>query len=144
MISGPEGDFRGGGHRFIRLEHVGIAVHDAGAAARRYAELGFRVEGPETLESERVRTYFAYGGGGCLELLEPLDGKSVISRFLGRRGEGVHHVAFRVDDLEASVRELGTVGGVRRGTRGRRVAFIHPKDAHGVLIELVEGGEGDP
>jgi len=133
--------------RFEKIDHIGVAVKDSALAAKTYASLGFDVQGPEVVESEGVKIYFAHVSESSIELLEPTRADSPIAKFLEKRGEGMHHVAFMVDDIEKAVAEAGgepvTLGGVRMGSRGMRVVFIHPKNCHGVLIEFVQrvGGQ---
>ena len=125
------------------LDHVGIAVADLEAALRFYRDaLGLEVEGSEEVGSQRVRAHFLPAGAPKLELLEATDPASTIARYVEKRGPGLHHVTFRVDDLAAAlaslqargVRLIDTVP--RPGAEGALVAFIHPSAAHGVLVEL--------
>jgi methylmalonyl-CoA epimerase len=129
----------------MRLHHVGVAVRDLAAAARFYREaLGLRPGVPERLEGDGVAVLFVAAGAVLLELLQPLDRDGPVARFIARRGEGLHHVAFAVPDVvvalaEARAAGLGVVDAAPRpGAHGRRVAFLHPRDLHGVLVELVE------
>ncbi len=126
------------------VDHIGIAVHSLDEAIATYGKLlGLAVGERDKLVSDGVRIAFLNAGNLQLELLESL-GDGPISRFLAERGEGVHHVAFRVDDIAQALanakangyRLVDTVP--RRGARGRLVAFLHPKAAHGVLIEFVQ------
>ncbi len=128
-----------------RLEHVGIAVRAPAAVAELLEQLlGIVQYKTEEVESEGVRTYFLDAGGAKLELLETLRDSSPVARFLERRGEGVHHLAFEVDDVAETMRrgrQLGLVPlseGPIRGADGKRVAFFHPRGTHGVLIEVCE------
>lgn len=129
-----------------RLHHVAVAVRSVDEALRVYAgALGLELVAAEEVEPEGVRVAMlrAPGGGPLLELVEPLREDSSVARFLERRGEGLHHIAFEVDDLEGAVAALrGRVTLVddrpRRAAGGRRAVFVHPKSAHGVLVELVE------
>jgi methylmalonyl-CoA epimerase len=129
--------------RLLRIDHLGIAVKSLEEASRAYETLGFRVEGVHEVPTEKVRTAFLPIGESQLELLEPTDASSVIARFLEKRS-GLHHVCFVVDDIEAALGELKTRGvplldeAPRVGAGGCRVAFIHPKGAGGVLVELKE------
>ncbi|MBI2194200.1 MAG: methylmalonyl-CoA epimerase [Planctomycetes bacterium] len=126
----------------MQLDHVGIAVRDLDASVALHArKLGGRVMHRERLDTEGVEVAFV----GRTELLAPLPGSSgPLARFLAERGEGLHHVAYRVGDLDAelaalSARGLDAVAGYpRRGARGFRVAFLHPKSCGGVLVELCE------
>jgi len=126
------------------VDHIGIAVRSLDEAIATYGTLlGLAVGERDELVSDGVRIAFLDAGNLHLELLEAL-GDSPISRFLAERGEGVHHVAFRVDDIVQALakakangyRLVDTVP--RRGARGRLVAFLHPKSSHGVLIEFVQ------
>ena len=129
--------------KLVRIDHLGIAVKSLEEASRAYEALGFRVEGVHEVPTEKVRTAFLPIGESQLELLEPTDGSSVIARFLEKRS-GLHHVCFVVDDIEAALGELKTRGvplldeAPRVGAGGCRVAFVHPKGAGGVLVELKE------
>ncbi len=134
----------------FRLDHVAIAVPDLEAALAFWRDqLGARFIGTEEVPGEKVRVAFldtgdAETGGAKTELLEPTAPDSPIARFLERGGKGLHHVAYRVEDIEATLATLATAGArlIHKtpvpGSRGTRVAFIHPSAAGGVLIELVE------
>jgi methylmalonyl-CoA/ethylmalonyl-CoA epimerase len=132
-----------------RLDHVGVAVPDLDAAIAFYERtFGMRCVHQETNEEQGVReAMLAVGSepdGGYLQLLAPLRPDSPIGRFLDRHGPGVQQVAYTVDDLDAtsaSLREQGVrllYDAPKRGTAGSRINFVHPKDAGGVLVELVE------
>jgi methylmalonyl-CoA/ethylmalonyl-CoA epimerase len=129
--------------KLLRIDHLGIAVKGLEEAGRAWEALGFRVEGVHEVETEKVRTAFLPIGESQLELLEPTDPSSVIARFLEKRS-GFHHVCFVVDDLEQALVELKARGvplldeAPRVGAGGCRVAFVHPKAAGGVLVELKE------
>jgi methylmalonyl-CoA/ethylmalonyl-CoA epimerase len=134
--------------RFGGIDHLGIAVADLEAATRLYRDvLGFAVSGGEFLPDRGLEVRFVETGNSRIELLGATRGDSEISAFLERRGEGIHHLCLAVNDIEGTVagmRERGAriVGaGIQRGAHGNRVAFIHPKSTHGVLIELVEKTE---
>ena len=132
---------------FRRIDHVGIAVRDLDEAIAFY-ELAFGVTPvhEEVNEEQGVREAMMAVGdsGSCVQLLAPLTPESTIARFLDRSGPGVQQVAYRVDDVEAVATTLRARGvrllydSPRRGTSGSRVNFVHPKDAGGVLVELVE------
>jgi methylmalonyl-CoA epimerase len=129
----------------VRLHHVGIAVPDLAAAARVYREaLGLPPGVPEHVERDAVAVLVVPAGGVLLELLQPLDDRGPVARFLARRGPGVHHVAFAVPDVTAALERARAAGvtpideAPRPGAHGWRVAFLHPRDLHGVLVELVE------
>lgn len=127
----------------LKVDHLGIAVPSLDAAVAAYEALGFRVEARHEVPSEKVRTAFLPVGESHLELLEPTDPTSVIARFLERRS-GLHHVCVLVDDLDAALAEMRSRGvplldeNPRVGAGGCRVAFVHPKGAAGVLLELKE------
>jgi len=125
------------------LHHVGIAVADLAAAVDRWCGLlGAEVEAEEEVESQGVRAVALWTGTGRVELLAPLAADTPVGRFLERRGEGLHHVAFGVDDVVAELRLLRDGGATlidvepRQGLYGP-VAFVHPETMGGVLIELV-------
>ena len=126
-----------------RIDHLGVAVHDLAEAVRAYEALGFSLEAVQEVEAERVRTAFLPVGESHLELVEPMDKTSVIARFLKSRS-GLHHICLVVDDIEEALLELKTHGVSlvdevpRVGAGGCRVAFVHPRSAAGVLIELKE------
>lgn len=127
------------------LEHIGIAVHDAATVAHVYADLfGISPYKQETVTSEHVRTHFIQVGQTKLELLESLDPSSAIASFLGKRGEGLHHLAFEVENLPAEIERLQALGyqplnlTPKPGADSKHIAFLHPKQTHRVLIELCE------
>jgi LAO/AO transport system kinase len=127
----------------LPIDHLGIAVRELQGAIEAYEAAGFTVERIEEVPTEKVRAAFLPAGDAHLELLEPTDPSSVIARFLEKRG-GIHHVCFRVPDIEAALARLKAAGvalideSPRPGAGGCRVAFLHPKAAAGVLIELKE------
>ena len=127
----------------LKIDHLGIAVPDLAQAVAAYEALGFRVESTHEVPTEEVRAAFLPVGEARLELLEPTDPTSVIARFLERRS-GLHHVCVLVDDIEAALASLKQAGvelidvAPRPGAGGSRVAFLHPRAAGGVLLELKE------
>lgn len=132
-----------------KIDHVGIAVNSLEEAVPLWRGLlGEAPAGREVVEDESVRVAFFGRGAGRVELLEPTDPDSPVGRHLRRRGEGVHHVCLRVDDLEAAVERATARGaelvppGVREGAGGHRVAFLHPRSTGGVLVELSEPAAG--
>jgi methylmalonyl-CoA/ethylmalonyl-CoA epimerase len=134
---------------FLRIDHIGIAVDDLDDALRLYSEkLGMREQHRETVEDQGVEAVLLEIGEGHVELLVPLGPETAVGRFLERHGPGVHHVAYRTDDIESALESLREVGlrlideQPRIGIRGSRVAFVHPKSTGGVLTELVEPAEG--
>jgi methylmalonyl-CoA/ethylmalonyl-CoA epimerase len=133
------------------VDHVGVAVHDLDEALAFYAEVfGFSVVHREDNVEQGVREAMVAVGpdGPCLQLLAPLTPDSAIARFLDRSGPGLQQLAYRVssiDDAMAAVRAQGMrllYDEPRRGTAGSRINFVHPKDAGGVLVELVEPAHG--
>jgi methylmalonyl-CoA epimerase len=129
----------------VRLDHIGIAVTDLPAAELLYlTAMGGRIVGREELPAEQVRLVFIEAGGALFELLAPAGAEGPIARFLTSRGEGLHHLAFEVSDLEDALRDAAAAGmrpvdaQPRRGARGRLIAFLHPSAARGVLVELVQ------
>ena len=138
-----------------RIDHVGLAVRDLDEAIAFYARtFDVHVVHEEVNEEQGVREAMldVGGSGSCIQLLAPLSPESPIARFLDRSGPGVQQVAYGVDDIDEVTADLRAKGvrllydEARRGTAGSRVNFVHPKDAMGVLVELVEaappGGPG--
>ena len=132
---------------FTHIDHVGIAVPDLDAAIAFYEETyGMAMLHQETNEEQGVREAMMGVGesGSCIQLLAPLSPESTIAKFLDRNGQGIQQLAFRVDDVEHVAEVLRGRGlrllydAPRRGTSDSRVNFIHPKDAGGVLVELVQ------
>ena len=129
--------------KVLKIDHLGIAVPSLDEAVRAYEALGFAVESTHLVPTEKVRAAFLPVGESRLELLEPTDPSSVIARFLEKR-KGLHHVCVLVEDIEEALAELKARGvetldeSPRVGAGGCRVAFIHPKAAGGVLLELKE------
>lgn len=138
---------------FRAIDHVGIAVHDLEAALKEYEQrFGMHVTHIEVNDDQGVveaMLTVGDGGGPPLQLLAPLREDSPLTKFLGKRGEGVQQIAYTVDDIEiatAVLRERGVevlYDEPRAGTAGSRVNFIHPKNAGGVLVELVEQASDD-
>lgn len=126
-----------------KLDHIGIAVKSLDAA-RVYQAMGLDIEHVETVESQGVRTAFLAIGDSHLELLEPTGPESTVAKFIEKRGEGIHHICLRVDDIEAHLAKLRSEGfrlineTPVPGAHGCRVAFLHPAAGNGVLIELSE------
>ena len=127
-----------------KLDHIGIAVKSIDAAKKIYEDLGLTIEHVESVETQRVRTAFLSAGDANLELLEPSGPDSTIAKYIEKRGEGIHHLCFRVDDIEAHLARLKERGyrlineAPVPGAHGCRVAFLHPAAGNGVLIELSE------
>ncbi|HEV2529357.1 MAG TPA: methylmalonyl-CoA epimerase [Thermomicrobiales bacterium] len=128
----------------MTLHHVGIVVGDLAAAVVRYEALGFAPAGREVVTDQGVEVAAFHAPPGYVELISPLDPNGAIARFHAKRGDGMHHAAYRVDDLAAELNRLVAAGvrlidrTPRIGLHGWRVAFIHPEACAGVLTELVE------
>ena len=128
------------------LQHIGVAVESIESAARVYRGLlGLEVRAVEDVPAEGVRAGFLpLAGGGAIELLEPTAAESAVGRFLARHGPGIHHLSFRVPDCRAAIRAAEAAGvraippAPRPGADGALVAFFHPQDTGGVLIEVSE------
>jgi methylmalonyl-CoA/ethylmalonyl-CoA epimerase len=134
-------------HLFTAIDHVGVAVPDLDEAIAFYRDkYGMQVLHEETNEEQGVREAMVGVGdsGSCIQLLAPLNEQSTIARFLAKNGQGMQQLAYRVTDVEKVsqiMRERGIrtlYDAPRRGTAGSRINFLHPKDAGGVLVELVE------
>lgn len=131
--------------QFERIDHVGVAVADLEAAVSVYEKtLGMALAHRETVASQGVEAALLDVGEGHVELLRPLADDTPIGRHLARRGPGLHHVAYAVADIEATLAELASQGvelidaEPRTGIRDSRVAFVHPRSMGGVLTEIVE------
>jgi methylmalonyl-CoA epimerase len=127
------------------IDHIGIAVTNLQESLSFWeTSLGIELHGIEEVAEQNVRTAFLPVGGTEIELLEPTSADSSLARFIEKRGEGLHHIAIRVDDIEAALAELKANGiqlideTPRNGAGGARIAFVHPKATHGVLLELCE------
>lgn len=131
-----------------RIDHLGVAVSSIEEALGVYRALGLSESHREQVGSQGVLTAFLPVGESSIELLEPTTPDSPVGKFLDRRGPGIHHVCFAVDDLEAALAELERKGFrlIHRtpvpGAGGKRVAFLHPEAGAGVLIELAEKAGG--
>jgi methylmalonyl-CoA/ethylmalonyl-CoA epimerase len=131
-----------------RLSHIGIAVQDLEQQVGFYRDvLGLELAGIEDIPDQGVRVAILRAGEAAIELLQPLSPASPVARFLERRGEGVHHLAYEVEGLDRVLDRLRSSGvrlidqAPRRGAHGMRIAFLHPSAAHGVLTELCERGK---
>ncbi len=128
----------------MKIDHVAIAVKDLDAALDFYRDaLGLEVADRREVPAEGVEIAFLPMGESEIELLRPLDEGNSIGRFIAKRGEGIHHICLRVDDIEAAVARLEAAGArmateIRQHPDGTRYAFVHPKSSHGVLIELYQ------
>jgi methylmalonyl-CoA epimerase len=128
-----------------RIDHIGIAVREIQEALVFFEQaLGMTLERVALEEGGRTQVAFLPVGDSDVELVQPQDADSGLAKFLAKRGEGVHHVCFEVDDIEGALAQLKAHGAElidetpRANSRGQRYAFVHPKSAHGVLIELYE------
>lgn len=125
------------------LDHIGIAVKSI-EAAKIYKALGLAVDHVEDVQTQGVKTAFLSVGDANIELLEPLSPQSTVAKFIEKRGEGIHHICFRVDKIEKHLDALKREGyrlindAPVPGAHGCRVAFLHPSAGNGVLIELSE------
>jgi methylmalonyl-CoA/ethylmalonyl-CoA epimerase len=131
--------------RMQKIEHIGIAVSNIEEASKTYeALLNSKVYKTETVSSEGVTTAFLKTGPNKIELLEAVHADSPIAKFIAKKGEGIHHIAFAVDDIKAEVKRLKDEGfhiineTPKRGADGKWVVFVHPKDSNGVLVELCQ------
>jgi methylmalonyl-CoA/ethylmalonyl-CoA epimerase len=129
------------------IHHLGVAVVDLDEALRTYGRLfGAEVERRATVDDQGVRAASLRVGEGRVELLEPLGEDTPVGRFIAKRGPGMHHVAYEVTDLRATLAELAEAGAdlidasPREGLFGLEVAFVHPDSVHGVLSEVVSTG----
>jgi len=129
---------------FKRIDHVGIAVKNLDEAVKVWEGLGLKVEEIEEVPDQKVRTAIIHIGESRIELLEPTAEDSPIAKFIAKRGEGIHHIALGVTNIEEHLRELKEKGyrlideEPRIGAGGAKIAFVHPKAVTGVLLELCE------
>jgi methylmalonyl-CoA/ethylmalonyl-CoA epimerase len=128
-----------------KIEHLGIAVKDINASNALFAKLfGKQPYKLEDVESEGVKTSFFMIGESKIELLEAANNDSAIAKFIEKKGEGIHHIAFEVDDIDAEIERLKNEGfelihtTPKDGADNKRIAFIHPKSTNGVLVELCQ------
>ncbi len=131
--------------KVLKLDHIGIAVKSIDETKKLYSDiLGLLHEGSETVEEQKVTTAFFPVGDTEIELLESTSPDGPIAKYLEKRGEGVQHLAFRVDNIEAALEELKAKGiklideKPRKGAGGAKIAFLHPKSTFGVLVEISE------
>jgi methylmalonyl-CoA/ethylmalonyl-CoA epimerase len=129
------------------VSHIGIAVENIAETIGFYQNvLGLPVEGEEVVEEQKVKVAFLTVGETRVELLEPTSDESPVKKFMEKKGPGVHHLAFSVDDIDVELARLKAAGvrlideTPRRGAHGTRIAFIHPKESNGVLVELTQQG----
>lgn len=129
----------------MKIEHIGIAVNSLGSAHPFFSLLlGQQPYKVEEVESEGVRTSFFRAGESKIELLEATRPDSPIAKFIEKRGEGIHHIAYHVDDIHAEMQRMKQAGirllneTPKSGADNKLICFLHPKDTHGVLIELCQ------
>ncbi|MBC8204233.1 methylmalonyl-CoA epimerase [bacterium] len=132
------------------IDHIGIAVSDFDAAADILGnKLNLHEHEPEEVPDQKVVTLSFSAGGSEIELLKPASDESPIAKFIAQKGQGIHHIALRVDDLQYELDKLASAGvklideKPRMGAGGKLIAFIHPKSAGGILIELTQLSEHD-
>jgi len=127
-----------------RIDHVGIAVRNLEEAIKVWEGLGLKVEEVEEVPEQKVRTAIIHVGESRIELLEPTAEDSPIAKFIAKRGEGIHHIALGVDNIEEHLKKLKEEGyrlideEPRIGAGGAKIAFVHPKAVTGVLLELCQ------
>mgnify|MGYP000222445628 CR=1 FL=1 len=130
-----------------KIDHIGVAVRSVEERLRFYRALGLVLEGSEEVPEQKVRVAFLPVQGTRIELLEPTAEDSPIARFIAKRGEGLHHIAFHVEDLRAAMAALAEAGFELlsehpvAGAHGSQVCFVHPRSTGGVLLELCQPGE---
>jgi methylmalonyl-CoA/ethylmalonyl-CoA epimerase len=131
--------------KVLKIDHLGIAVHSIEEAKKFFQDtLGLKFEGSETVAEQKVTTAFFPVGDSEVELLESTAPDGPIAKYLEKRGEGIQHIAFRVENIEEALAELKEKGirlideKPRLGAGGAKIAFLHPKSTHGVLIEISE------
>ncbi len=126
----------------MNLDHVAIAVRNLEETVELYKKMGFSVERVEIVEEQGVKVAFLSLENTHLEIIEPMDENSPVGKFLEKRGEGLHHIAIRVNNLNEKMEELKSKGfmvvGSGKGAGGKKVFFVHPKSAK-ILLEFVEG-----
>jgi methylmalonyl-CoA epimerase len=132
----------------MKIDHIGIAVKSLAEAAKVYENaIGLKVSGYDQVDDQGVRVAMLNIGESRIELLEPTGAESPVQKFIGKRGEGIHHIAVAVDDIEKTLEQLKAAGirlvdqTPRPGAHNTRTAFIHPSSMHGVLLELVQHGK---
>jgi methylmalonyl-CoA/ethylmalonyl-CoA epimerase len=131
--------------KVLKIDHIGVAVNSIDKTKRFWADvLGLKFEGSEVVEEQKVTTAFFPVGDSEVELLESTAPDGPIARYLEKKGEGIQHIAFRVENVEKTLQELKEKGiklideKPRKGAGGAKIAFLHPRSTHGVLVELCE------
>jgi len=130
------------------IDHIGIAVNDLNTAINIYEDiLGLKLKGKEEIEEQKIIHATFLAGKVKIELVQSTHPDGPIGKFIEKRGEGIHHIAFRVENIDESLKELDAMGvklideKARIGADGAKIAFIHPKDMNGVLVEILESVE---
>jgi methylmalonyl-CoA/ethylmalonyl-CoA epimerase len=128
-----------------KVDHIGIAVKDLDETLKFYEDvLGIKAQGNEVIEEQKVRVAFLPIGDTEIELLESTEENGPVSKFIEKKGEGIQHIAYKVDDIDKAIEEMKSKGirmideKPRYGAGGAKIAFLHPKSTFGVLIELCE------
>lgn len=131
--------------KILKIDHLGIAVNSLGEGKKFWTDvLGLKFEGSETVAEQKVTTGFFPVGESEVELLESTASDGPVAKYIEKRGEGIQHVAFRVENIEEALEELKSKGiklideKPRIGAGGAKIAFLHPKSTNGVLVELCE------
>ncbi len=131
-----------------KINHIGVAVKDLNEAIKFYEEnLGLEIEGIEEVKEQKVKVAFIPVGESRIELLQSTDPDGPVAKFIGKRGEGIHHIALEVDHIEDFLQKLKEKWvqlideKPRVGAHGMKIAFLHPRSAKGVLLELCEKHE---
>ena len=131
--------------KVLKIDHLGIAVNSIDQGRKFWSDtLGLAFEGAETVAEQKVTTAFFPVGESEVELLESTAPDGPVAKYIEKKGEGIQHVAFRVEDIETALKELKEKGvrlideTPRKGAGGARIAFLHPKSTNGVLVELCE------
>jgi len=131
--------------KILKIDHLGIAVNSIDEGKNFFLDiLGLKFEGAETVEEQKVTTAFFPVGESEVELLESTAPDGPVAKYIEKKGEGIQHIAFRVENIEEALSELKEKGvrlideKPRKGAGGAKIAFLHPKSTHGVLVELCE------
>ena len=131
--------------KVLKVDHIGVAVNNIDTAMKFFSDaLGMKLAGQETVAEQKVITAFMPVGDSEVELLQSTSPDGPVAGFIEKKGEGVQHIAFLVDNIEEALKELEAKGVrlidkvPRMGAGGKKIAFIHPKDTHGVLVELCQ------
>lgn len=129
----------------LKVDHIGIAVKNLDETLKFYSEvLGIKVEGIEVVKDQKVKVAFLPVGDTEIELLESTEDDGPIAKFIEKNGEGMQHIAFKVDDIQEAIEYMKDKGAVmidekpRYGAGGAKIAFVHPKSSHRVLVELTQ------